>query len=1201
MAKCDKRSPLTRGGTTQPERNIAEREADFFQLDERESADMILYARRLSQEIIFYNGDNQPDGDWEPFFASDIAAAVAALARLPVTAFRTALTDVDEYLRAEPARPESELRAHFNMVFHLPVALFAQLAKAHAFMPRDHALYRTLGKLIENDLSGPLATLVTFYNGARGAGLPLGDPEVALDPSEFSPPPADRPPLSDTIGSAVFTADPLSQRIIDGPSLEALGQPDWASFVAAIAGDPTPYQQAVGPNQLYEQIYDALNYNLLVDDLERIFQGIQRARDLAEAALQDAIANSGEHPPHYALFLSFLSMLEPARDALNEMTGRHLDFYYRDILQLSPRPAQPGSVHVKVELARGVESHEIVQGVGLRAGKDSLGQAVTYRTADTFVANRASVVEKRAIRVETTTILGKNHQRLFASPCADSADGLGADLPADAFGWRPFGPRADTDPSPPLGRVGFALADRRLFLREGKREILMAFELDVPMVQLVFARMSARLSAEEGWQRIPSIMIVHPALPKYAFAYIELDADQPPIVPFNPDLHREENGAGYQAGLPVAELTFDFDAPDDSTARAFADLRESSVVNSWVTVHASGLRNFSIQSQDGVADTSKPFTAFGAQPRLGSALMLGSAELFAKDISLLNLHFRWDQLYLQNTHFRNISATSFICDVDYLSKGSWIGATDTVTPLTSATVQPVVAMPSPTLADATAEMVLEDQPYDTSAKNGFMRLRLRSDFGHSAYATELTRALIELAKDKEIVENTAYNYVNHIPLEPYTPTLQSLTISYQTPADPAAMFYHVAPFGQAVRNGPGTPLLPPLDYEGALFLGIAELKTPARLTLLVQVSNGTGDPLLEKPQLDFHYLSDGVWMPFDQQDVDDKTDNFATSAIIGLAVPSLAVSDGALMPEGLLWIRMAAPQNAAAVNSLIGVEAQVLRAEFADDGNDPDFMANALPAESIAKPVTPDPKIKKLQQPYAGFGGRAEEDEASFRRRASERLRHKDRASTMWDYEHLVLEAVPELYRVKCLNHTELVRQSGKIVADNEVSPGSVVVVTVPWTTGRPHLNPLRPYTDQATLNKVRYLLEPRVSPFIRVEVANPKFEEVHVSFDVAFREGVDDIAFYLAELNTAIVNHLAPWSTGAATDIAFGGKMRKSVIIDFVEELPFIDYLQNFEMYHRPNPDQQGWTRIDLNTIQATTARSILVSAPSHDVREIV
>jgi hypothetical protein len=289
------------------------------------------------------------------------------------------------------------------------------------------------------------------------------------------------------------------------------------------------------------------------------------------------------------------------------------------------------------------------------------------------------------------------------------------------------------------------------------------------------------------------------------------------------------------------------------------------------------------------------------------------------------------------------------------------------------------------------------------------------------------------------------------------------------------------------------------------------------------------------------------------------------------------------------------------VNSLIAVEAQAVRASFADRNNDPQFLAAPLPPETIAKLTLPDPKVKKLRQPFASFGGRPEESPEAFRRRASERLRHKDRAVAIWDYEHLVLEAAPELYRVKCLNHTELVREAGKVVADNELSPGGVVVVTVPWTLGRPHLDPLRPYTDQATLKKVRDLLAVRISPFVRLEVANPKFEEVQVKFKVAFLDGIDDIAFYLGELEKAVIGHLAPWSVGAGEDITFGGKLRKSSVIDFVEELPYVDFLEDFEMYHRPDPELPAWTPADMETIEATTARSILVSARRHIIEELV
>src|SRR5262249_8982695 len=102
------------------------------------------------------------------------------------------------------------------------------------------------------------------------------------------------------------------------------------------------------------------------------------------------------------------------------------------------------------------------------------------------------------------------------------------------------------------------------------------------------------------------------------------------------------------------------------------------------------------------------------------------------------------------------------------------------------------------------------------------------------------------------------------------------------------------------------------------------------------------------------------------------------------------------------------------------------------------------------------------------------------------------------------------------------------------------------------------------------------------------------------FLAGIDDIAFYLGEVEKAVVGYLAPWSVGAAEEITFGGKLRKSSVIDFVEELPYVDYLEDVEMYHRPDPDVPAWTPADMETIEATTARSILVSARTHIIEEL-
>lgn len=1212
MAKCNARSPLIRSGTTQGGRDIAELAPAWFRIDERDLADMVLYAQALSRQIACYGPDNQPAGDWEAFFASDVTATLAALARLPVESFRIALGDAEEFLRDDPERAEPELRAYFNLIFHLPVALFGELAKGHARLNRDHPLHGLLSQLVEDDLAGPLADLLRFYKGAVGTGMPLAEPEPALSPADYGTgAPADpKPRLSETVAAAVFVPEVLTQRTIAGPAAEALGAADWPAFAAGITGDPVPYQQASGPHLLYEQIYDALTYNLLETPLERIFQALERARQAAQSALERSLQEVDDHTPHYGLYLAFLDMLAVAQGELNGMTARHLDFYYSEVLRMAPRAPVPDSVHVLFDLAKGTQARAIAAETGLRAGKDALGKDVEYRTADDFVVNRGKVSQLRGIRIHSVETGGKLHQTVFASPVANSLDGLG-EAPVEAGeSWRPFGPlpypEGTGEAQAPFARVGFALADRRLFLREGNRAVLAVLELDAPLTALTIAGLRVRLTTTEGWHEVSGLLGGPFLQPNLLLAGFNLDGDQPAVVPFDPELHAEDSGGGYEPGLPVAEFTFDFKAPDDATARAFAQLRAARLENAYVYAAASGLRSLNFLTPDGAADPAKPFPAFGARPRPGASLLIGSAEIMAKPIFSLSFNVTWDQVYSDTGFFRKATAATYVGRLSYLSKGAWQPSpTDVTLNIDQQATQ--LNATEENLIDGNAAMTLENPDYRPGLRNGFLKLELGADFAHEAYPGELTRATVAMAQGiDDMALSSLYNYMTdasgyETPKLPYTPTIREIGANYVTTLGAPSTFYHVAPFGQAPRAAEGASLLPPLDYEAALFIGVEDFEAPARLSLLMQVANGSGDPLLEVPELAFHYLAGDEWKAFLEQEVDDKTGNLAASAVLGLALPETTDDDHGLMPSGLHWVRLAAPQNAAAVNSLMAVEAQAVRASFAERSNDPQFLATPLPPETIAKLAVPDPKVKKLRQPFASFGGRPEESPEAFRRRASERLRHKDRAVAIWDYEHLVLEAAPELYRVKCLSHTELVREAGKVVADNELSPGGVVVVTVPWTLGRPHLDPLRPYTDQATLKKVRDLLTARISPFVRLEVANPKFEEVQVKFNVAFLDGIDDITFYLGELEKAVIGYLSPWSVGAGEDITFGGKLRKSSVIDFVEELPYVDFLEDFEMYHRPDPDLPAWTPADMETIEATTARSILVSARKHLIEEWV
>jgi hypothetical protein len=259
-------------------------------------------------------------------------------------------------------------------------------------------------------------------------------------------------------------------------------------------------------------------------------------------------------------------------------------------------------------------------------------------------------------------------------------------------------------------------------------------------------------------------------------------------------------------------------------------------------------------------------------------------------------------------------------------------------------------------------------------------------------------------------------------------------------------------------------------------------------------------------------------------------------------------------------------------------------ATFSNNNNADDFLNSPLPASTISKLKSPDAAVKKINQPYSSFGGRPKESENHFYTRVSERLRHKERAITVWDYEHLVLEAFPEIYKVKCLNHTQI--EDGIY---NEVKPGHVSIITIPLLQNRNETDPLKPYTQQSTLTNIENFLSKLTSCFVTLHVRQPQFEEVRLEFSLKLLNQYKDFTFYSNQLKKEITQFLSPWAFGGSSTIDFGGKVYKSVLINFIEERYYVDSITKVKIFVTVD----GIESADMDEIAGSTARSILVSVP--------
>ena len=349
---------------------------------------------------------------------------------------------------------------------------------------------------------------------------------------------------------------------------------------------------------------------------------------------------------------------------------------------------------------------------------------------------------------------------------------------------------------------------------------------------------------------------------------------------------------------------------------------------------------------------------------------------------------------------------------------------------------------------------------------------------------------------------------------------------------------------------------------GYLYIGLSNASPGENISLLIQVLEGSENPetISFEPleQINWAVLCNNDWKDVQNQIISNETDNFLKSGIIKFAIPREANTDNTWMPKDRIWIKAQMQRGYDAVCKIINIHTQAVEAELLDQGNNLAHLNNGLPANTIKKLVTRVPQVRGVSQPYNSFGGHAEETDLVFYRRISERLRHKGRAVSLWDYEHLILEEFPEIFRVKCLNHTQYKAGTQETMCYN--SAGAVTLVVVPDIINKNVFDLFEPRASKALLNRITLYINQWNTKQVTATVINPIYEAIAIELEVRFYQGFDE-EYYKKILNEDIIKFLSPWAYDETAQINFGKELHASVLVDYIEKLNYVDYLQNLKI----------------------------------------
>lgn len=1016
-----------------------------------------------------------------------------------------------------------------------------------------------------------------------------------------------------------------------------------------------------------------------------------------------SISEEQRTEPHYALFIAFLEMFKIAQTDLNTITKRHLDYYYREVLNLHEHAPVPDQVFILFELAEQLSNGLVPQGKELDGKKDDTGVDLIYKTDKDIVVNKSKIEQLKAVFINRPFDLSANpltfpdpiptpnpnlkvipnsgtDWRIYASPVANSADGLGADIETDPKRWRIFGAPHDVDgvADRPQGEVGFAFASPVLFMAEGRRFVTITLNFSSQPVQPVapdpfdisFDPVPTIAAAKKGGNanQSPAPPSAPPSVPVNIFfsgeeGWIVPEFIYQPVFQQNDQVmkiscvigngqkgvvayNEEVLGQPFKTKWPVAKITLNNENPQWG---AFYNKLSSKVIFSAdVRVDVSNVRSIILQNDETLLAAEKPFQPFGNIPVPGSTFYVGSNEVFQKKLSILSLNVTWhglpdaglypegfDSYYRRYVPAAQASARTneaFTVDASILVKKAWQSLEDPFTQsnytlFNNSNGSALTNTFKSISIDPDALALIQREPgmtpvteFGPDTIRGFMRLKLDPiDFGHSIYQTSFAQQAIWSTRNPVAkVGDAGVNALEvGLPPEPYTPTIKEIFIDYRSNQtldltrssatedktnyeNRIDQFFHVSPFGVAenhpyvVKTSQNISLLPQFPDEGSLYIGITNMEAPQILSVLFKTADGSENPDLEKQEVEWSYMVNNEWFRFTSlQILSDTTNGLLKSGIVTFDIPKAITSDNTELPSGLSWLKAAVQKESGAVCDLIDIKAQAVVATFADNGNDPDHLRSALPADTIKDFVDGEAAIDKITQPYASFGGKVQEQSTDFYIRVSERLRHKQRAITIKDYELITLQQFSFVYKAKCLNHTSYISNT-KI---NELKPGHVSLVIISNLHNVNAVDPLQPKTSLVHLTEIHDYLVTLNPPCAELHVKNPVYEEILVDFHVKFLPGFDN-GFYGKKLNEDIKQFLAPWAY-ESKDIVFGGRIHKTRILNFVEDLPYVDFVTCFTMDlvvpGEPNKPNTVYSNVDEAI--TTTSASVLTSFPQHRI----
>ncbi len=585
-------------------------------VDARTEIDRIDFVTRYAKLINFYNKNNTKEGSWQPFMLKDPVFLMAHISSLDfkgtIRLFKTSCTNAVSKIPIEiiDSTKEAISVEMLNPLFQQIFEVFAKMHKWSYFMENSEQDYRLkvyFQQMIRTKYAAIYWAIKDLFNDLNKSthfkGINLIDEAYY---KEYS--------------AKIWTTS-TDQRTF------------WEIL------------EIKHPITL-NQVTDLLNALKISGNAIVGFYQLMVEKAQEEFTILSAVQTNY---PDTLLIRAFFELLKSNQDDLNDLSAKHLNFYYKEILKQTQLPAQGDTVYLCADLAKQDRVYKLAEGTTFSAGLDAEKQPIIFESDQDQLLNPAQIKTAFTLVVEKIPDLTSGLPSHLAANSTSSPlptrpikevyqlgfnqqnniDQVKVDENGSVVGWNTFGNVNNQNQQ--IKSLGISFASPLLYLLEGQRKVIFTFESPTSLAVLNLENIQFYLSTQTAWFSLENRLTKSKINADGSTWIVEfvLFSTDPSIENFivNPD--------GYTAEWPLLKLIFN----------TFDSLAEPPIISALIIdVLVENVRTFSLGNANGSLDSSKPFQLFGPIVPENAIFYLGNTEIFSKPVTFFNINLIWANL-----------------------------------------------------------------------------------------------------------------------------------------------------------------------------------------------------------------------------------------------------------------------------------------------------------------------------------------------------------------------------------------------------------------------------------------------------------------------------------------------------------------------------------------------------------------------------